>query len=391
MDGSAPVTGRSASEGLAPVVRRGHAPCDDVAAATDRLAAAFGAGPFALVVVFAAPCTDFAALMSACRARFPEAQVIGCTTAGEISPEGYTSGEIVGIALPAESFATRIVAIQDVSRLDGNAVATRLMHERACLARRHPDWQHDCALMLVDGLSQSEEEVAATLSLALGPTPFFGGSAGDGLAFRQTKLGHNGAVMQNAAVVALIRTRCPIRVFRFDHLRPTATKMVVTAADPERRVVSELNAEPAAREYARMLGKENETLCRQTFAANPVLVRIGGQHHVRAIRQVAPNGELVFFSAIEEGLVLTLAEPEDMTAHLEGELCRLAEGGAPDLIIACDCILRRVEAEQTQAVRAISRMFAAHRVVGFNTYGEQHNGAHVNQTMTGLAIYPAEP
>jgi hypothetical protein len=27
-------------------------------------------------------------------------------------------------------------------------------------------------------------------------------------------------------------------------------------------------------------------------------------------------------------------------------------------------------------------------VVGFSTYGEQINGLHVNQTMTGVAIYP---
>jgi hypothetical protein len=27
-------------------------------------------------------------------------------------------------------------------------------------------------------------------------------------------------------------------------------------------------------------------------------------------------------------------------------------------------------------------------VVGFSTYGEQLNSMHVNQTMTGVAIYP---
>ena len=26
------------------------------------------------------------------------------------------------------------------------------------------------------------------------------------------------------------------------------------------------------------------------------------------------------------------------------------------------------------------------RVIGFNTYGEQYNGMHVNQTFTGVAI-----
>ena len=33
-------------------------------------------------------------------------------------------------------------------------------------------------------------------------------------------------------------------------------------------------------------------------------------------------------------------------------------------------------------------ILAKNRVVGFSTYGEQFNGMHVNQTMTGVAIFP---
>jgi tRNA 2-selenouridine synthase len=83
---------------------------------------------------------------------------------------------------------------------------------------------------------------------------------------------------------------------------------VVTGADPARRIVHQINAEPAALEYARILGKDPAQMTPFTFAAHPVLVRVGGQHYVRSIRQVAENDELVFFSAIDEGLVLTLAE-----------------------------------------------------------------------------------
>ena len=37
---------------------------------------------------------------------------------------------------------------------------------------------------------------------------------------------------------------------------------------------------------------------------------------------------------------------------------------------------------------AISALLRQHRVIGFSTYGEQLNGMHVNQTMTGVALYP---
>ena len=162
----------------------------------------------------------------------------------------------------------------------------------------------------------------------------------------------------------------------------------MTGADPARRVVTEINAEPAAREYARILGKDPEQLTPFIFAAHPVLVRIGGQHYVRAIQQVADNGDLIFFSAIDEGLVLTMAKPLEIAEHLDERLSALSTHGAPDAIIACDCILRRLEAEQKQKTRDVSAILARHRVVGFNTYGEQSDGAHVNQTMTGVAVYP---
>ena len=374
----------------AALVRTAYAPASDAAAAVSALDAALGPGPLALVSLFVSPIGDFDRLAAAMRAARPEAKIVGCTTAGEIGPEGYMSGAVVAVGFPAQDFEAETLLIPDLGALDRQDVSAAALRTRAALALRRPNWTEECAFLLVDGLSMKEEALAAGLSAALGPTPFFGGSAGDGLSFRHTAVMAGGYVRSNAAVLTLIRTRCRLRTFRLDHLKPAATRMVVTSADPARRVVREINAEPAAREYARILGKDPEQLSPFIFAAHPVLVRIGGQHHVRAIRQVAPNGDLVFFSAIDEGLVLTLAEPTDIATHLEREFAALAEGGEPAAILACDCILRRVEAEQTQAVGAVSRALARRRVVGFNTYGEQFGGAHVNQTLTGLAIYPPE-
>jgi hypothetical protein len=73
---------------------------------------------------------------------------------------------------------------------------------------------------------------------------------------------------------------------------------------------------------------------------------------------------------------------------MEAALRALSEPVAPVAILGCDCILRRLEVENTQSMRAMSRLLAAHDVIGFNTYGEQFNSVHVNQTFTGVAIYP---
>ncbi|MDZ4136801.1 MAG: FIST N-terminal domain-containing protein [Paracoccaceae bacterium] len=358
--------------------------------AIGKLAVGLGPGPFALVILFVSPEADVGALALASLRGFGDAVVIGCTTAGEIAPEGYGAGGIVAVGLPLAHFRAETLLIPDLSALDREALIGRLIRARQGLGGLRPDWAHEFAFLMVDGLSLREDELAFILASGLGPVPLFGGSAGDGLRFRQTFVIHGGRVWAHAAVLALLRSDCRVRVFKLDHLTPTTHRMVVTQADPAARIVRQINAEPAAREYARLLGKDPAQLTPFTFAAHPVVVRIGGQHHVRAIREVAANGDLIFFSAIDEGLVLTLAEPQDMVAHLGAGLAALERGGVAPAILACDCILRRMEAEEKQMTGAISALLRQHGVVGFSTYGEQLGAMHVNQTMTGVAIYPPE-
>ena len=372
------------------VVRRAEAMADDAQAA-EALAQQLGAGPFALVVVFVSPqCPDVAGLLAQLGTALAPAPVIGCTTAGEIGAQGYAEGLAVAMALPDRLFHAETLLIDDLSALDAQAVTGDLIRNRGSLSAARPDWEHEFAFLLVDGLSGKEDELAAALAPGLGPVQLFGGSAADGNRFLQTFVFHQGQVLRNAAVIAQIRTRCPVRVFKFDHFHPTQTRMVVTGADPTRRIVNSINAEPAAQEYARLLGKDPEQLTPFTFAAHPVVVQIGGRHHVRSIRQVDENGDLIFYSAIDEGLILTLAEADDMTHHLEQSLDGLGVTEPPRAILACDCMLRRLEAQEKQLGGRISRLLQAHKVTGFSTYGEQLNAMHVNQTLTGVAIYAPE-
>lgn len=372
-----------------PIVRTAHASGTDLSA-IDALAQGLGADDLELVVLFLSPTKEMDGLLQATRQAFAPVQVVGCTTAGELTEAGYSDGGILAIGLPRSHFRTQSVLIRDLDAFDPQTVIDTIIRNRNDMTVERPDWRSEFAFLLVDGLSRREDELTSQLALGLGSVPLFGGSAGDGDDFEQTFVLHGGHAYSNAAVLIQVRTLCPIKVFKTDHLTPTDVRMVVTGADPARRIVHEINAEPAARELARVLGKDPEQLTTFTFAAHPVVVRIGDQHHVRAIRQVAENDELVFFSAIDEGVVLTLAEPEHMVTHLEREMAQLRADTPPDTILACDCMLRRVEAEQKQMSGDLSRILAENRVFGFSTYGEQINSMHVNQTLTGVAIYPPE-
>ena len=358
--------------------------------AARRLLAGLGPGPFALIILLLPPGADLGGIAGAVHAAHPQAVQTGCTTAGEIGQGGYSEGMAIAIGLPARHFAARSLVVPDLDAMQPRALTGQVIRARSALLAAAPGWRDDFAFLLVDGLSRREDVLASALAAGLGPTPLFGGSAADGSRFLETFVIHDGQVLRHAAVLALVRSACPVRVFKLDHFRPTATRMVVTAADPANRVVRRINDEPAGREYARILGKDPGQLTPFIFAAHPVLVRVGGQHHVRSIRQVDETGDLIFYSAIDEGLVLSLAEPLDMVTHLEAGLRGLSAVRPPAAILGCDCVLRRMEAQEKQLTRRVSALLARHRVIGFSTYGEQMGALHVNQTLTGVALYPPD-
>ncbi|GGX71579.1 hypothetical protein GCM10007385_45600 [Tateyamaria omphalii] len=346
-----------------------------------------GEGPFALVALFVTPAVDFHGVVAEAAALFPDTDVLACTTAGEIGATGYEEGLVVAVGFPSDGFVTKSIMIEDINALDTQATIDEITLERIALRDKTPNLDDSFAFLVVDGLSLSEDTLAATIAPALRDFPIFGGSAGDGTSFSQTFVALNGIVASNAAVLTLARSKFHTRVFSLNHLVPGETQMVVTGADPARRIVKEINAEPAAREYARLVGKDPDQLDRFTFASHPVVVRIGDTHHVRAIQQVNEHGELVFFSAIDEGMVLTVASQENLSAHLQNKLSDLSHPRKPANIIGCDCILRRIEAEQSQQTRQVSDVLGEHRVTGFSTYGEQIGPLHVNHTMSGVAFY----
>lgn len=358
--------------------------------ALERLRAGLGFEPLDLVLLFATPAADPAALAGEAARVFGDTPVMGCTTAGEIGAAGYDEGLIVAVGLPRRHFRSAVVPLGGLGRLEPREIEQRVRRARSALAAAATDRPEGFAFLLVDGLSAAEDAVASAVASALGGPagmPLVGGSAGDGLRYGRTFVLHDGRASTDAALLALVRTDCPVRVFQTDHLAPTETRMVVTGADPARRIVGEINAEPAAREYARLLGRAPEDLTAYTFAAHPLVVRVGGRHHVRAVQRIEGDA-LRFFGAIDEGLVLTLARTGDMMAHLSETLAALSRDGTPDAILTCDCMLRRVEAEERQLGGALSGLLARHRAVGFSTYGEQMGALHVNQTLTGVAIYP---
>ncbi|WP_136248224.1 nitric oxide-sensing protein NosP [Halomonas borealis] len=356
--------------------------------AAAELAEALAGPELGCVLFFCSADYPLAALGAALERAFAPVTLAGCTTAGEITPAGYGRGCIVAIGFDRDDFA---IACARVADLEAFALpqAQRLVDGLLADCRRRAPAvdARPFVLTLLDGLSSSEEQVLATLEAALGGIPSFGGSAGDDNRLNHTYVYADGGFHDASAVVVMITSRRPFEVFTTHHLRPRREKLVVTAVDRERRRVMELNAAPAAEEYARLVGRTVDELDADIFAHHPLAVRIGEAHYVRSIQRVDDEGGLHFYCAVENGIVLTAMRPAPMLEELSGVLDDLSRRlGPPALILGCDCFLRRLELEARGQADAASRLLAEARVVGFNTYGEQHQGQHINQTFTGVAI-----
>ena len=316
--------------------------------------------------------------------------VVGCTSSGEIAPGGITEGSITAIGFPREAFALDAVRFEGLDEFDPSAAQASiraLVAEASMEAGRLGPNPSRAAIFLVDGLSHREEVLAMTVQNALGEIPLIGGSSGDGMAFKETFILHDGKFRRDAALVAILATSRPIQIFRAQHYAPGPIKMVVTSADPVGRVVFEINAEPAAEEYARLIGASVSDLGPQLFASHPPMVRAGGEYYARSIQSANADGSLTFYCAIDAGVVLTLGEERDIMKGLNVLFDDLESSiGTIDRIIGFDCVLNAVGVGQRQLSHKVSCLFSDKKVVGFNTYGEQFHALHVNQTFSGLAI-----
>lgn len=175
--------------------------------------------------------------------------------------------------------------------------------------------------------------------------------------------------------------------FSTRHFTSTERRAVVTAADPATRTVMKIDALPAAEGYARLVGVDAGQLAPDFFSSHPVVVRIGGADHSRAIQKANPDGSLTFYCAIEEGVVLRAAIRGNLAADLDAAFAHVHHRlGSPSLVLACDCILRNLEITQSGIRERVAETFRQNNAVGFSTYGEQMRGVHVNQTLTGIAF-----
>ena len=252
--------------------------------------------------------------------------------------------------------------------------------------KEHPE-ASAFGLLLIDGLSLMEERIIAILSNAVSDVPIAGGSAGDDLKLETTYVYSDGAFISDAALFALFLTTLPFKVMKTQHFTASDKRLVITKADPEKRIVYEINGRPAADEYARVIGVGRDDLKHFVYFTSPLMLRVGGDYYVRSIQKVNDDRSLTFFSAIDEGLVLRVAQRKNLVDNLQDAFNQVkADVPHIKLTVGFDCILRRLEVMDTGLQDEVNEILKQNKVIGFSTYGEQFKTVHINQTFTGVVL-----
>ena len=352
-----------------------------------------------LLVVFCSQSCDLRAMLRSVHDRSGDAPVIGCTTAGEITPTGPRDGSIVVIALGGEGFAIDAAVATDAS--------SRLRAAGAEAARclpRSDDHPHHALLLLTDGLAGDQQQILRGAYGVLGSgVPLVGGCAGDDLRMTRTHQLYGDQALDNAVVAAGIASAGPLGIGVRHGWRRMGEPMLVTASGGNR--VYTLDDRPALDVYLARLGiptpatHSRDAIARLALTHPLGLGRPNGEEQVRFIGgpdfgdhslsciAEVPQGALVWMMTGDAGSVLSAAD-----AACGDALDAL--GGRPPLgLVAFDCIARREvlgDHGVKDEIRRLAARAAGVPIAGFYTYGEiartRGIGGFHNQTMVVLAV-----
>lgn len=331
---------------------------------------------------------DFTEISAAMHERFPDCEVMGTTTCGEISPAGFTDNGIVaaGISCPNAKVASVIV-----DKASDFLYVRRDELERAASSCGIRAGAKDAfALTFICALYNAEENVLAFLHAVLGNDFFIaGGSAGDDLKFARTSVSCNGKVVSDGAAIMLFRTNEKFTIYRENIFKSTGRAVNITKADPEKRIILSIDSQNPLKRYSELIGvSEKEVKENMDYQ---IMGRVFGDNiFVSSMQSFNEDGTINLYSRV---LPNTHVEALEIVNPLEvvHETCDrvLSEIPRPGFIFMSNCIQRTIRFKNMgidTKLRDIYKSRFPCGFFGFTTYGEQINRIHANSTLVILAV-----
>jgi methyl-accepting chemotaxis protein len=308
--------------------------------------------------------------------------VIGCSTAGEITASGLTHGGLAVMLVSATDSAHR-TAFASGLRTDFRRAASELCEPFGELAKSAGTrgLSHLTSVVLTDGLAGTGEQlVAEMLNRTRVVGQIVGGAAGDEGAFRATNVAGFGRSGTDASAALHVFGSKPWGVGVNHGLRATTKGLRVTRARDN--VVYELDGRPAFEAYQKHAAERGTKLTREN--AGPYLIgnELGIRFFERVTRARAPlsvgeDGSLVCAAAIPEGAMVSIldGEPDSLEAAAKAaaeEAARALDGAPAAGVLLFDCICRGMILKDRfqREIDAVRGVLANVPIAGFLTYGE---------------------
>jgi hypothetical protein len=358
------------------------------AAELDRIVEELRQPDIRAVLYFFSPELERSGIQAAFGRAFGQARRIGASMIGGWSSAGPVETGIVAMSLSGDEVEESFVAFREGAKADPEACGRGLAADiKAKLGGRALDPERYVGILLVDGLCLGEKVVRA-LSTEKGLVlPIIGGAAADELEFKRTLVACDSSVSADGAVLLVLKMKVPFFCDHFVHYLPTESDGVVTRAEPDRRIVWEIDSKPAAARYAEFLGLASASALKNShFARNPLGVVIGDTVYARSPNAIVDGTGLQFYCFIEAGTKVSLLKQGDLLANAREGIAK-ARSFLPGIrgALLFNCVLRYLEMKEDREVEAFNNVFAGMPFIGFNTFGEELF-THHNQTLTALFI-----
>lgn len=339
-----------------------------------------------LILFFTSTVHSFEQLTILFQDKYPNCEVVGVTTTGEIGPQGFTDN-----SLSAQSFGQGFGQIEAflLDNIEKYPVFDRskLLYSAKKAGIRVESEQIDkegLALIFPTGLVAGEEKMLSIVNSIFHSDgfPIFGGTAGDDAKFIQTIVSLNGQQSSKGGVVIFIKPNLDFYIQKENIFTSTGITLKITKADAEKRIVYEINNEPAARAYAKALGVTEQQLP-QYFMTNPLGRRFNEEILIASPFRIEANGSLAFYCQVFQDAVVELLEPKDPITTLQKTLTEfIAQFDNLEGVLACNCILRKLQFQEQRLFPALNNQLSQlPNLSGFCSYGEQLNKSLINQTL----------
>ncbi len=334
-------------------------------------------------------------LQSTLKARYPTAQIVGCTTSGEISPTGVYDDSIQITAIQWQKVMQRVASAKIAGMQDSFDTGVGLAKQLKADSLR-------TVLLISDGLNTNGSELLKGFQAILGDVPIIGGLAGDGGAFTKTLQIYNDTISSNMAIaIGLYGDALVMSSGALGGWRPYGPPRAVTKS--EKNVVYELDGKPALPLYRMYIGEAFARGLPGTGLRFPLAVIEEGKRDVEKIRTLGgfnvKDNSLTFFGNVEEGTTVRLCQTNHgRLVEGAGAAAQLVLDGLSDhktnqtgLALCVSCVGRKgVMAEQVgDEVKLVRQILGPQTsVTGFYSYGElaprpnTNDSVLHNQTMT---------